>query len=104
MIRKATKMKVLAGCYEEYQKRHDELWPEMETMLKAHGASQYSIFLDQETGDLFAYVVLESEALWAEVPKQEICQKWWAYMSDIMEVNADHSPKSWALDEVFYLG
>ena len=30
-------------------------------------------------------------------------QKWWAYMKDIMETNADNSPVSTSLEEVFYL-
>jgi len=96
-------MKVFPGQYEEYKKRHDELWPEMEAMLKEHGAHNYSIFLDEETGTLFAYVVIESEEKWGAVAQTEICQKWWAYMKDIMESNEDNSPKSWPLQEVFYL-
>ena len=103
MIRKASKMKVFPGQYAEYKKRHDELWPEMETMLKEHGAHNYSIFLDEETGTLFAYVVIESEEKWGAVAQTEICRKWWAYMKDIMESNEDNSPKSWPLQEVFYL-
>jgi len=103
MIRKASKMKVFPGRYGEYKKRHDELWPEMEATLKEHGAHDYSIFLDEETGILFAYVVIESEERWNAVAQTEVCQKWWAYMKDIMETNEDNSPKSWALKEVFYL-
>jgi len=103
MIRKASKMKVLPEYYEEYKKRHDELWPEMKTMLKEHGAHSYSIFLDEETGTLFAYVNIESEEKWSAVAQTEICQKWWAYMKDIMETNEDNSPKSYSLKEVFYL-
>ena len=103
MIRKASKMKVFPECYAEYKKRHDELWPEMEAMLKEHGAHHYSIFLDEETGTLYAYVIIESEEKWSEVAQTEICQKWWAYMKDIMETNVDSSPKSWDLKEVFYL-
>lgn len=103
MIRTATKMKVYTDCYEEYKRRHDELWPEMEAILKSHGAHQYSIFLDEETGTLFAYVEIESEEKWAKVAQTEVCQKWWAYMKDIMETNSDDSPKSQKLKEVFYL-
>jgi len=103
MIRKATKMKVYHDCYETYKKRHNELWPEMEVMLKAHGAHNYSIFLDEESGVLFAYIEIECEDLWAQTAQTEICQKWWEYMSDIMETNADNSPKSRELKEVFYL-
>lgn len=103
MIRKATKMKIYQHCYAEYKLRHDKLWPEMAAMLKGHGAKNYSIFLDEETGFLFAYVEIESEQLWAKVAQTDICQKWWAYMADIMETNDDHSPKSWPLTDVFYL-
>lgn len=103
MKRIATKMKVYRDCYEAYKKRHDELWPEMEVMLKEHGAHHYSIFLDEEFGVLFAYVEVESEALWAKTAETEICQKWWNYMADIMETNDDESPKTWELKNVFYL-
>jgi L-rhamnose mutarotase len=34
---------------------------------------------------------------------QAIIQKWWDYMADIMKVNADNSPVSKELEEVFYL-
>jgi L-rhamnose mutarotase len=30
-------------------------------------------------------------------------QKWWYFMKDIMETNADNSPTSIPLEEVFYL-
>ena len=103
MIRKASVMNVHPGCYEEYKKRHDELWPEMQQLLKEHGAHNYSIFLDEETGALFAYVEIESEERWDAVAQTAMCQKWWAYMKDIMVVNPDNSPKSKSLKDVFYL-
>lgn len=103
MIRVATKMKVYEGKFEEYKKRHDDLWPEMEDLLKRHGAHNYSIFLDEDTGYLFAYVEIESTVLWNEVSQDAVCKKWWEYMADIMETNEDNSPKSWELKNVFYL-
>ena len=54
--RVAFKMKLLKGCEEEYKKRHDELWPELEQLLKETGISDYSIFLDEETNILFGYL------------------------------------------------
>ena len=33
MIRKAFKMYLKAGCADEYEKRHNELWPEMKAMI-----------------------------------------------------------------------
>lgn len=103
MIRKASIMKLFPGYQEEYKKRHDELWTEMETELKNHGAHHYSIFLDEKTNNLFAYVEIESEEKWKKMSETEICQKWWAYMKDIMETNPDKSPVSTELKQVFYL-
>lgn len=103
MVRKASVMKVYKDQYEEYKKRHDELWPEMEKMLKDHSVSEYSIFLLEETGQLFAYLHVEDEALYAKVSETEICKRWWAYMEPLMETNEDSSPVSIELNEVFYL-
>jgi L-rhamnose mutarotase len=103
MIRKASVMTVYPDKYEEYEKRHDELWPEMKAALKEHGAHNYSIFLEKSTGKLFAYLEVEDEKKYAEIAKTEICQKWWDYMEPLMETNEDNSPVSVDLEEVFHL-
>lgn len=103
MIRKASIMKVHAGCHEEYYRRHQELWPEMKEMLLAHGVISYSIFLDELTNTLFAYLELEDETLWAQATHTTVCQKWWEYMKDIMETYPDNRPISHDLNEVFFL-
>lgn len=103
MKRIAFKMQLHAGKEEEYQKRHDELWPELEQLLKDAGISNYSIFLDPETHSLFGVLqVIDEEAL-DRLPAQPVMQRWWAYMGDIMEANPDNSPVSIPLKEVFYL-
>jgi len=103
MIRKASIMHVNMDCFAEYKRRHDELWPEMAAELKNHGCRNYSIFLDEETGQLFAYAEIESEKRWAQMAKTDVCQRWWAYMKDIMKTNPDNSPVSRSLGSVFYL-
>ncbi|OWA35946.1 L-rhamnose mutarotase [Saccharibacillus sp. O16] len=103
MIRKASVMKVYKEHHEEYRRRHDELWPEMELMLREHGMVEYSIFLDPATDYLFAYLVITDEELWTRSADTEVCRRWWAYMKDIMETNDDDSPVSRELTEVFRL-
>ena len=44
MARVAFRMKLYKGSENEYRKRHDELWPELEQLLKSTGISEYSIF------------------------------------------------------------
>jgi len=103
MIRKAFVMQVNPDKQEEYKKRHNPIWKELETALKERGAHNYSIFLDEETSQLFGYVELEDEERWNNVADTEICRKWWKYMSDVMPSNPDNSPVSKTLKEVFHL-
>jgi L-rhamnose mutarotase len=103
MQRLAFKMKLFKGQEAEYRKRHDEIWPELSDLLKENGISDYSIFLDEETGFLFGVLKVEDPANMDVLPAQAIMKKWWAYMKDIMESNPDNSPVSVSLKEVFYM-
>ncbi len=97
------KMKLLPGFATEYERRHDELWPEMVAMLHDYGARNYSIFLDPETDTLFASVEVADPAHYDTSAETEICKRWWDYMTDVMEVNPDNSPVSTPLECVFHL-
>ncbi|GEN55637.1 L-rhamnose mutarotase [Halolactibacillus alkaliphilus] len=103
MYRKAFKMYVNADQHEEYHKRHSELWPEMEAVLKKHGLIKYAIFLDEDTSVLYAYLEVDNKERWDLVSQTYINQKWWKYMAPIMATNADHSPKTENLKQVFYI-
>ena len=103
MIRKAYVMSVNPDCHEEYEKRHNPIWAELEETLKSHGVLKYSIFLDHETNNLFAYVEIESEKRWNEIASTAICRKWWRHMKEIMPSNPDNSPVSRELREVFHI-
>jgi len=98
----AFKMKLKPGFAAEYERRHDEIWPEISALLKENGISDYTIFLDEETNILFAVQQLSGQGS-QELGQKEIIQKWWAYMADIMETNPDHSPVSVSLKKVFHL-
>ena len=100
---KGFKMRLYQGMEEEYEKRHNELWPEMKNMIHKYGGRNYSIFFDKESNMLFGYIELEDEELWNKSGNTEICKKWWDYMSDIMETNKDNSPVSDDLSLVFHL-
>lgn len=103
MNRVAFKMRLFPGKEAEYKKRHDELWPELEQLLKQAGISEYSIFLDADTNFLFGVLKAEDPKNLDNLPQQAVMQRWWKYMADIMESNPDNSPVSIPLKEVFYL-
>ena len=103
MHRLGFKMKLYAGQAEEYKHRHDELWPELKQLLKEATVSDYSIFLDEETNILFGTLKVKDLEKFNQIPNNSITKRWWLYMSDIMDTNADKSPVSMDLKDVFYL-
>lgn len=103
MIRKGFLMTLKPGSREEYERRHNPVWPEMREVLKAHGVSNYSIFHERGSDRLFAYAEAESEELWRRIAETDACRRWWAYMKDLMLTNPDDSPFAQDLDEVFHL-
>ena len=103
MFRIAFKMQLHKGFEEEYKKRHDEIWPELQSLLRENGISDYAIFLDEATNSLFGVMKAEDPKVLNNLPAQPVMQRWWTYMADIMEANPDHSPVSIPLKEVFYM-
>ncbi len=103
MHRIAFKMQLYKGFEDEYKKRHDEIWPELQSLLKEAGISDYSIFLDEATNSLFGVMKAEDREKLNDLSSSSVMQKWWKYMGDIMESNPNHSPVSTPLTEVFYL-
>ena len=103
MIRKAFVMSVHEGREQEYEQRHNPIWPELEAVLKAHGVHNYSIFLDPATRQLFAYAEIEDEVRWAAIAATPECRRWWHHMADVMPSNPDASPVAGDLREVFHL-
>ena len=90
------------GRKEEYRNRHRQLGTELKALLSEAGIRDYSIFLDEETGVLFAYQKLEGEQNSQDLGKEEIVQRWWKFMADLMKTNPDLSPVSVPLEELFY--
>ena len=99
----AFKMKLLPGYADEYKKRHDLIWPELKSLLRTHGLSDYSIFLDDESHFLFGKMTVENVASLTSLPESPLMKKWWEYMKDIMVTNDDASPVSIPLKQVFFM-
>ena len=100
---KTFQMKLYEGQEKEYEKRHNELWPEMIDMIHGHGGKNYTISLDKDTLTLFGYIEIEDEELWNKGADTAINRKWWDFMADIMETNPDNSPVSTDLPVLFHL-
>ncbi|MCV3273359.1 L-rhamnose mutarotase [Roseobacter sinensis] len=103
MEKYAFKMRLNPGRKDEYKRRHDEIWPELVSLLKDAGVSDYSIHLDEETNTLFGVLWRTEDHRMDALPQHDVMQRWWAYMADIMETRHDNEPVAVPLTSVFHL-
>lgn len=103
MASHAFRMQLKPGMAEEYRRRHDEIWPELTDLLREAGIYDYSIFLDAETGALFATLKLREDNKRDALPSYPIMRRWWDHMADIMDVEPDNKPREWPLVPMFHL-
>jgi len=72
MQRFAFKMFLHPGQRDAYRRRHDEIWPELSALLTAAGIRNYSIFLDDDTNILFAYLERTDDHRMADLPNEAV--------------------------------
>ena len=77
-------LRLRPGCYQEYKKRHDQLWPEMAAAMKANGISSV-IFRFEEY--LFVYQTAPSEAAWQRMSSDPVTPLWNKHMAEVLETN-----------------
>jgi L-rhamnose mutarotase len=99
----AFRMNLNPGQAAAYEKRHDEIFPELVLALKNAGVSDYTIWLDPEDHHLFATLVRSDDHHLQALPDMEIVKRWWAFMSDIMETHPGNEPVQVPLTKVFHL-
>jgi L-rhamnose mutarotase len=99
----AFRMKLNPGMKAEYIRRHDEIWPELITLLKEAGVSDYSIHLDEATNTLFGVHWRRSDHTMTDLPKHPVMKRWWRHMADIMETKPDNEPVAVPLETVFHM-
>ncbi len=95
-------MRIPTNHAAEYKRRHDEIWPSLLQELKAAGISDYSIYLDEDTGDLFGVMTIQDPCQLDRLAENEVMKKWWAMNTDI-QVYEEGRPFSSDLTEVFHM-
>jgi len=104
MERYAWKARIKDGCFEEYVKRHNEIWEELKSVLKKAGIKNYTIW--HNNGELFGYYECEKGIEYAAKIQREskVVDKWNEYMKDILIMEMDKKtgaqPK---LEQVFFI-
>jgi L-rhamnose mutarotase len=96
-------MRLKPGSVDEYVRRHDAIWPELEDLLRTSGIHDYSIFLDEAALQLFAVLKLRPGHTVAALPDHPVMRRWWDAMAPLMEVEPGNRPREWPLRQVFHL-
>lgn len=99
----AFRMQLKPGMADEYRRRHDAIWPELTALLREAAISDYRIFLDPETGALFATLKLAPDNRREALPAHPVMQRWWDHMAGIMDAGPDNRPREWPLAPMFHL-
>lgn len=99
----AFRMNLFPGQAAEYEKRHDEIYPDLAQALKDAGVSDYTIWLDPQSNHLFGILTRTNDHTMAALPDTEVMKRWWKHMADIMETHPDNVPVQVPLKRVFHL-
>lgn len=99
----AFRMRLHPGQEAEYRRRHDEIWPELVALLRDAGVSDYTIWLDRESGALFGTLLRGDPQGMDRLPLEPVMRRWWGHMADIMETQPDGAPVAVPLVRLFEL-
>jgi L-rhamnose mutarotase len=106
MKRVGFQLKVKQELIEEYKKRHQAVWPEMQEALRRAGWHNYSLFMRPD-GILFGYVEVDESFAQAQanMEQEEVNLRWQTYMDGFFEIapglRADQAMLE--IEEVFHL-
>ena len=104
MHRLCFSFQIRPGTFQEYQRRHDEIWPELVAELKAAGLSNYSLFRDTDTR-VIGYVECEPDAAtsFGQLQTAQANLRWSEWFTDIIAPTEGENVQSNALAEIWHL-
>ena len=90
---------------DEYRRRHEDVWPQMQQALRDAGWTNYSLFV-RDDGLLIGYVETPDwDAARAQMARSEVNARWQDSVGDLfLELGKRHADDAMtALPEVFHL-
>lgn len=105
MVRVGFILKVKRDLIEEYQRRHEDVWPEMKDALSRNGWHNYTLFM-RDDGMLFGYFETPEsfQAALDGMEGEEVNERWQEEMAPFFEGTGLHADQMMEqLVEVFHL-
>ncbi len=89
------------GCYEEYKRAHDELWPEIADALRENGVNMVIHYYNDR---LFLFATTPSQEAMEQSHAGEVMTRWQAYMATLMVTGAEGNTLVEPLETAFVFG
>lgn len=82
-------MEIIPGRESEYQRRHDEIWPELVAELRDAGVRNYTLF--RRGTDVIAYAECHPDAATAfgRVGATDVNARWAEWFTDVLAEHTD---------------
>lgn len=94
-------MKLRLGCYPEYKKAHDNLWPDIAKSMSDNNVSM-EIFLYKD--QLILHATSPTEAAWTLSRQAPALERWHAYMVTLLQVDENGRLIAEELEKAFTFG
>ena len=104
MERQCFSFQLRPGTIAEYQKRHNEIWPELVAELKEAGLSNYTLFrYDDER--VIGYVECEPDVstCFSRLATADANSRWSAWFEDIIVSLTDEVGNMHSMEELWHL-
>ena len=91
MERRLFLIEIYPGTEAEYDKRHDEIWPDMVEALRKSGFSNYSLFRSQTTVIGYVECLPDIKTAGEKMSQEEVSTKWNESMKKIIDYDKTRS-------------
>ena len=103
MTRYCFTFEIRPGAEAEYKRRHDEIWPELVTVIEEAGVSNYSLF--RRGTQVIAYCECEPDVAtaFAKIGATDANRRWSEWFEDIIVALTDEDGNLFEAEEVWHL-
>jgi L-rhamnose mutarotase len=96
-------MELVPGAEAEYERRHDEIWPELRDAVEAAGYTNYTLFRRGSTVVGYAECVPDVATVSQKIAAAEVTERWNKSFEGVIASMTDAQGNFLRADEVWHL-